>query len=245
MVLILTSILYITVYTTLIIIIILYISVNSGSNEGVSVSKVLDLLLIMTIHVQGAHDTIESLQTQVLDLEIKLTQAQASLADSQHAAHQGKAKLQEQLRQSELKAAVNSDSESSLRALSAEVTQLRSELVAKVEEAAGAAAAAQEAASAVQVLHQQEKLQQAEAYSAASAEANAQLAQLRQELAVMQTHVSHLESSAADAEQQHKAALQVSQFVSFACIAFHLLPYGLCSWLWLCQQAKLCLLLTL
>lgn len=167
--------------------------------------------------MQGAHDTIDSLQTQVLDLEINLTQAQASLADSQHAANQGKAKLQEQLRQSELKASVNSDSESSLRALSAEVAQLRIELAAKIEEAAGAAAAAQEAASAVQVLNQQEKLQQAEAYSAASAEANSNLVQSSQELAAMQIHVSQLESSAAGAEQQHKAALQVSHFAFFAC----------------------------
>ena len=183
--------------------------------------------------MQGTHDTIDSLQTQVLDLEIKLTQAQASSADSQHAASQDKAKLQEQLRQSGLKAAFNSDSESSLSALSAEVAQLRSELAAKIEQAAGAAAAAQEAASAVQVLHQQEKLQQAEAHSAASAKTNSNLVQLRQELAVMQTHVSQLESSAADAEQQHKAAMQVSHFASFACLSIYALQSGVWSWMWL------------
>ena len=62
--------------------------------------------------LQGAHDTIDSLQTQVLDLEIKLGQAKASLADMQHASpSQDAAKLQEQVRQSELKAAAQAKEE--------------------------------------------------------------------------------------------------------------------------------------
>jgi len=160
--------------------------------------------------MQGAHNTIETLQTQVLDLEIKISQAKASLSDFQHDSAQDIAKLQEQLRHSELKAASKSDSDSSLKALTAEIAQLRSELQDKVQDAAAAAAASQEAVSAAKVVNLQERLQQAEAQAAASAEAHSKLALTSRELTAAQRRVSQLESSLAEAEEEHKAALQVS-----------------------------------
>ncbi|DBB05674.1 TPA: hypothetical protein ACH3X1_012287 [Trebouxia sp. C0004] len=161
-----------------------------------------------SVALQGAHDTIETLQTQVLDLEIKVSQAKASLSDLQHGSAQDIVKLQEQLRLSELKAASKSDSDSSLRALTAEIAQLRGELQDKVKAAATAAAASQEAASAVKVVNLQERLQQAEAQAAANAEAHSKLALTSSELTAAQRRVSQLESSLAQAEEEHKAALQ-------------------------------------
>ncbi|KAL0022870.1 hypothetical protein WJX77_001841 [Trebouxia sp. C0004] len=137
-----------------------------------------------SVALQGAHDTIETLQTQVLDLEIKVSQAKASLSDLQHGSAQDIVKLQEQLRLSELKAASKSDSDSSLRALTAEIAQLRGELQDK------------------------ERLQQAEAQAAANAEAHSKLALTSSELTAAQRRVSQLESSLAQAEEEHKAALQ-------------------------------------
>jgi len=164
--------------------------------------------------MQGAHDTIETLQTQVLDLEIKISQAKASLSDSQHDSAQDIAKLQEQLRLSELKATSKSDSDSSLRALTAEIAQLRGELQAKVRDAAAAAAASQEAVSAAKVVNLQERLQQAEAQAAANAEAHSKLALTSQELTAAQSRVSQFESSLAEAEGEHKAAMQVGDHKS-------------------------------
>ena len=162
--------------------------------------------------MQGAHDTIETLQTQVLDLEIKISQAKASMSDSQHNSAQDISKLQEQLRLSELKATSKSDS--SLRALTAEIAQLRSELQAKVKEAAAAAAASQEAVSAAKVVNLQERLQQAEAQAAANAEAHSKLALTSRELTAAQNRVSQFESSLAEAEEEHKAAMQVGDHKS-------------------------------
>jgi len=164
--------------------------------------------------MQGAHDTIETLQTQVLDLEIKISQAKASMSDSQHNSAQDIAKLQEQLRLSELKATSKSDSDSSLRALTAEIAQLRSELQAKVKEAAAAAAASQEAVSAAKVVNLQETLQQAEAQAAANAEAHSKGALTSRELTAAQNRVSQFESSLAEAEEEHKAAMQVGDHKS-------------------------------
>ena len=187
--------------------------------------------------MQAAQDTIDSLQTQILDLDIKLNQAKASRTDSDHSAAQDISKLQEQLRQSELKNSSRSDSDSSLRALTAEIAQLRSELELKAKETAASAAAAHavdhdklaaqvkklqddlqqaqatatslEAASAAKVKKMQEKLQHAEATAAASAGANEKLAAVQKELAAAQSNVSQLASSSAESEE-HTAALQVS-----------------------------------
>ncbi|KAA6428913.1 MAG: hypothetical protein FRX49_01023 [Trebouxia sp. A1-2] len=158
--------------------------------------------------LQGAHDTIETLQTQVLDLEIKVSQAKVTLSDSQHGSAQDVAKLQEQLRLSELKATLKSDSDSSLRALTAEIAQLRGELQAKVKDAAAAAAASQEAVSAAKVVNLQERLQQAEAQATTNAEAHSKLALTSRELTAAQSRVSQYESSLAEAEEEHKAAMQ-------------------------------------
>ena len=162
--------------------------------------------------LQGAQDTIESLQTQVLDLEIKLNQAKAAFADSQHVNRQDILKLQEQLQQAELRAASKSDSDSALKAITLDVHQLRSELQTQVSAAAAAAAASQ----AGTVANLQEKLQQAEAKAASSVELSSKVDEMSQELDQLQNAVreaqdqsKRLKSSAAEAEEEHKAALQV------------------------------------
>lgn len=174
----------------------------------------------MLTPLQGAQDTIESLQTQVLDLEIKLNQAKASLADSQYVNRQDTMKLQEQLRQAELKAASRSDSDSALKALTFDVHQLRSELQTQVSDAAAAAAASQEASLAGKMVALQEKLQQAEAKAATTVELSSRVTEMTQELDRLQSALSEaqdqshrLKSSAAEAEIEHQAALQVRSCV--------------------------------
>lgn len=167
--------------------------------------------------MQGAQDTIEALQTQILDLQIELNQAKASLADSKHVNSQDVTKLQQQLRQAELKAAPKSESDSGLRALSLEVHQLRGELHSQVSGAAAAAAASQEASLITQVQDLQGKLQQAEAKATTNAALSSKVAEMTQELSCLQTdlsesqeHTRQLESSAAEAKEEHRAALQVN-----------------------------------
>ena len=181
--------------------------------------------------MQGAHETIELLQTQVLDLEIQLSQAKATVADSQHASTQNIAKLQDRLHHSELKAASKSDSDSGLRALTAEIAQLRGELEARVKEAAAAAATSEEAASAARVINLQGKLQQAEAKAAANAEAHSKLTEMTKELMMAQSHATQLESSAAEAEEEHRAALQVGLQLacSHACVLHVYTPSARCA----------------
>lgn len=166
--------------------------------------------------LQGAQDTIEALQTQVLDLEIKLNQAKAALADFHYVNRQDTLKLQEQLRQAELKAASKSDSDSALKALTLDVHQLRSELQTQISNAAAAAAASQEASLAGKVVNLQEKLQQAEAKAASSIELSSKITEMSQELDRLQGALSEaehqtkgLKSSAAEAQEEHQAALQV------------------------------------
>lgn len=137
-----------------------------------------------------------------------------TLSDSQHGSAQDVAKLQEQLRLSELKATLKSDSDSSLRALTAEIAQLRGELQAKVKDAAAAAAASQEAVSAAKVVNLQERLQQAEAQATTNAEAHSKLALTSRELTAAQSRVSQYESSLAEAEEEHKAAMQVGNHIA-------------------------------
>ena len=182
----------------------------------------------MTI-LQGAQDTIESLRNQVLDLEIKLNQAKASLADSQYVSRQDTLKLQEQLRQAELKAGSKSDSDSALKALTFDVHQLRSELQTQVSNAAAAAAASQEASLAGKVVALQEKLQQAEAKAASSVELSSKVVELTQEQDKLQSALSdgqdqskRLKSVAAEAEEEHQAALQVKTLLSCLMTSFKL-----------------------
>lgn len=167
--------------------------------------------------VQGAHDTIESLQTKVLDLEIDLKQAKAALADTKHAKKQDTLKLQQQLRQAELKVASGPDSDSALKALTLDVSQLRSELQSRLSDAAAVAAAAHEAVLADKVSNLQEKLQQAEAKAAASVDSSSRVAEMTQEMTQLrvalseaQDEATRLQSSADEAEEQHQAALQAS-----------------------------------
>lgn len=134
-------------------------------------------------------------------------------------------KLQEQLRQAELKTASGSDSDSALKALTLDVNQLRSELQSRVSDAAAAAAAAHEALLADKVAKLQEKLQQAETKAAVSVESSSKVAEFTQELSRLQTVLSEaqaqsawVESSAVEAEEQHQAALQASGF------SHHMLP---------------------
>ena len=204
-------------------------------------SRCLSFGILVTLSVtpnvmQAAQDTVDSLQTQVLDLEIKLNQAKASRTDSEHSAAQDISKLQEQLRQSELKNSSRSDSDSSLRALTAEIAQLRSELELKAKETAASAAVAHavdhdklaaqvkklqddlqqaqattaslEAASAAKAKKMQDKLQHAESTAAASAGAADKLAAVEKELAAAGSRISQLESSTAESEE-HTASLQV------------------------------------
>lgn len=152
-------------------------------------------------------------------MEIALKQSKAALADTKYTHKQGTLKLQEQLRQAELKAASGPDSDSALKALTLDLNQLRSELQSRVSDAAAAAAAAHEALLADKVVNLQEKLHQAEARAAASVESSSKVAELTQELSRLQTVLSEaqdqsgrLESSAAEAEEQHQAALQASGF---------------------------------
>ena len=169
--------------------------------------------------LQEAEHTIEALRTQVLDLEIKLNQAKAALADFQYTNRQDTQKLQEQLRQAELKAASKSVSDSALKALTLNVHQLRSKLQTQVSNAAAADAASQEASLAGKMVNLQEKLQQAEAKAASSVELSSKVAEMTQELDRLQTALSEaehqmkgLKSSAAEAEEEHQAALQVRLF---------------------------------
>lgn len=169
--------------------------------------------------LQGAQDTIESLQTQVLDLEISLNQAKAALADSQHVNRQDTLKLQEQLREAELKGASRSDSDLALRTLTLDVHQLRSELQTRASDAAAAAAASQEASLAGQVVKLQQKLQQAEAQVATHADLSSKVAEMTQELSRLQRDLSEaqdqskqLQSTAAEAEEEHQAAMQARRF---------------------------------
>lgn len=150
-----------------------------------------------------------------MDLEISLNQAKATLADSQHVNRQHTLKLQEQLRQAELKAASRSDSDLALRTLTLDVHQLRGELQTRASDAAAAAAASQEASLAGQVTKLQERLQQAEAQAATHADLSSKVAEMTQELSRLQRDLSdaqdqseRLQSSAAEAEEEHQAAMQ-------------------------------------
>ena len=175
--------------------------------------------------MQGAQTTIESLQSQVLDLEIKLNQARASVADSRRINSQDTMKLQQQLRQADLKATSTSNSEAGLKALSLEVNQLRSELLSQVSGAAAAAAASQEASWATQVNSLQEKLQHADIKAAISADQSTKLAEMAHERDRLQTtltqaqkHLTQLESSAVATGEEHRAALQVMHVSVMAAI---------------------------
>lgn len=172
--------------------------------------------------MQGAQDTIEILQSQILELEIKLNQAKASLADARFVNSQDTMKLQEQLRQAELKAASKLDSDSGLRALRLEVSQLRNDLHSQASDAAAATAASQEASLGSMVLSLQEKLQEAEAKTAADAELGSKIAETTQELSRVQSalsqaqaHTTQVEASAAEREEEHKAALQVTHLLQW------------------------------
>ena len=188
----------------------------------------------MLTALQGAQDTIESLQSQLLDLQIELNQAKASLADSKRVNNQDTARLQEQLWQAELKAASKSESDSGLKALSLEVHQLRGELQSQVSGAAAAAAASQEASLIAKVQDLQEKLQQAEVKANTNAAPNSKVAEMTQELSRLQTdrlqsqnRSRQHESSAAEAEEEHRAALQVTLHVCILTFQVHTLDAAL------------------
>lgn len=258
----------------------------------VALSSVKCMAYCMSL--QEAHSTIDSLQTQVVDLEVQLRQGKASiadlqqsstaeirrlqnqltsskamLADLQQTSSAGQSQLQAQLRKAQQRAADDAESGTQLESLTSEVAQLRvelgsmlsqalapittapaarknniadpsaelqssaagqgsvtnadasvdlqslggvvselrSELDAKIREMAELVQT-QAASSADAIAQLQRQLQQAETERAAQVD---ELTQLRHDLQESQMSVAKLEDAIRQAEEEHAAALQVWQ----------------------------------